>query len=121
MTSIKTNNYQFEFDPLIHTNNIRLMREEETQNAQEFYKLIKKSNATLVGFATIIDRSSKKTLKIKKKIQLMKEMTKNRELKLQQQQDEEEQKKEKSSHRKNLPVFISYQTKRPTTMSIPQA
>ena len=29
---------------------------------------IKKFNATLVGFATIIDRSSKKTLKIKKKI-----------------------------------------------------
>ena len=34
----------------------------------ECVKLIKKSNATLVGFATIIDRSSKKTLKIKKKI-----------------------------------------------------
>ena len=29
---------------------------------------IKKSNATLVGFASIIDRSSKKTLKIKKRI-----------------------------------------------------
>ena len=34
----------------------------------ECLKLIKKSNATLVGFATIIDRSSRKTLKIKKKI-----------------------------------------------------
>ena len=34
----------------------------------ECVKLIKKSNAKLMGFATIIDRSSKKTLKIKKKI-----------------------------------------------------
>ena len=34
----------------------------------ECVKLIKKSKATLVGFATIIDRSSKKTLKIRKKI-----------------------------------------------------
>ena len=31
-------------------------------------KLIKKSNAKLIGFATIIDRSSKKDLKIKKEI-----------------------------------------------------
>ena len=34
----------------------------------ECVKLIKKAKATLVGFAAIIDRSSKKTLKIKKKI-----------------------------------------------------
>jgi orotate phosphoribosyltransferase len=34
----------------------------------ECVKLIKKANASLVGFATIIDRSTKKTLKIKKKI-----------------------------------------------------
>ena len=38
------------------------------KSSMECVKLIKKSNATLVGFATIIDRSSKKTLKIKKKI-----------------------------------------------------
>ena len=31
-------------------------------------KLIKKAKASLIGFAAIIDRSSKKTLKIKKKI-----------------------------------------------------
>ena len=31
-------------------------------------KIIKKAKANLVGFAAIIDRSSKKTLKIKKKI-----------------------------------------------------
>ena len=34
----------------------------------ECVKLIKKANASLVGFATIIDRSTKKTLKIKKKL-----------------------------------------------------
>ena len=34
----------------------------------ECVKLIEKSKASLVGFASIIDRSSKKTLKIKKKI-----------------------------------------------------
>ena len=34
----------------------------------ECVKLIKKAKASLVGFAAIIDRSSKKTLKIKKKI-----------------------------------------------------
>ncbi len=38
------------------------------KSSMECLKLIKKSKATLVGFATIIDRSSKKTLKIKKKI-----------------------------------------------------
>ena len=38
------------------------------KSSMECVKLIKKSKATLVGFATIIDRSSKKTLKIKKKI-----------------------------------------------------
>ena len=38
------------------------------KSSMECVKLIKKSNARLVGFATIIDRSSKKTLKIKKKI-----------------------------------------------------
>ena len=38
------------------------------KSSMECVKLIKKFNATLVGFATIIDRSSKKTLKIKKKI-----------------------------------------------------
>ena len=37
------------------------------KSSMECVKLIKKSNARLVGFATIIDRSSKKTLKIKKK------------------------------------------------------
>ena len=34
----------------------------------ECLKLIKDAKANLVGFAAIIDRSSKKTLKIKKKI-----------------------------------------------------
>ena len=32
----------------------------------ECAKLIKKANAKLVGFASIIDRSTKRTLKIKK-------------------------------------------------------
>ena len=34
----------------------------------ECLKLVKKAKASLVGFASIIDRSSKKSLKIKKKI-----------------------------------------------------
>ena len=34
----------------------------------ECIKLIKKAQASLVGFATIIDRSTNKSLKIKKKI-----------------------------------------------------
>ena len=34
----------------------------------ECTKLIRKAQATVVGFASIIDRSEKKTLKIKKKI-----------------------------------------------------
>ena len=38
------------------------------KSSMECVKLIKKSKASLVGFATIIDRSTKKTLKIKKKI-----------------------------------------------------
>ena len=38
------------------------------KSSMECVKLIKKAKATLVGFATIIDRSSKKSLKIKKKI-----------------------------------------------------
>jgi orotate phosphoribosyltransferase len=38
------------------------------KSSMECVKLIKKSNAKLVGFASIIDRSSKKKLKIKKKI-----------------------------------------------------
>ena len=38
------------------------------KSSMECVKLIKKSKAKLVGFATIIDRSSKKTLKIKKNI-----------------------------------------------------
>ena len=38
------------------------------KSSMECVKLIKKSKASLVGFAAIIDRSSKKTLKIKKKI-----------------------------------------------------
>ena len=38
------------------------------RSSMECVKLIKKSKASLVGFASIIDRSSKKTLKIKKKI-----------------------------------------------------
>ena len=38
------------------------------KSSLECVKLIKKSNAKLLGFASIIDRSSKKTLKIKKKI-----------------------------------------------------
>jgi len=38
------------------------------RSSMECVELIKKSNASLAGFASIIDRSSKKTLKIKKKI-----------------------------------------------------
>ncbi len=38
------------------------------KSSLECAKLIKKSGATLVGFACIIDRSNKKNLKIKKKI-----------------------------------------------------
>ena len=38
------------------------------KSSMECVKLIKKAKGRLVGFATIIDRSSKKTLKIKKKI-----------------------------------------------------
>ena len=59
MTSIKTNNYQFEFEPLLHTDNIQLMREEETQNAEEFYKLMKKSNCKLrtVTFRVCFDKN----------------------------------------------------------------
>ena len=38
------------------------------KSSLECSRLIKKSNAKLVGFATIIDRSSKKNLKIKQKI-----------------------------------------------------
>ncbi len=38
------------------------------KSSMECVKLIKKANASLVGFATIIDRSNKKNLKIKKKI-----------------------------------------------------
>ena len=38
------------------------------KSSMECVKLIKKSKASLIGFASIIDRSSKKTLKIKKKI-----------------------------------------------------
>ena len=38
------------------------------KSSLECVKLIKKSNAKLIGFATIIDRSSKKDLKIKKEI-----------------------------------------------------
>ena len=34
----------------------------------ECVQLVKKAKANLVGFATIIDRSTKKNLKIKKKI-----------------------------------------------------
>ena len=37
------------------------------KSSLECVKLIKKSKAKLVGFASIIDRSSKKNLKIKKK------------------------------------------------------
>ena len=38
------------------------------KSSMECVKLIKKSKAKSIGFATIIDRSSKKSLKIKKKI-----------------------------------------------------
>ena len=38
------------------------------KSSMECVKLIKKCNASLVGFAAIIDRSNKKSLKIKKKI-----------------------------------------------------
>ena len=38
------------------------------KSSLECSKLIKKANASLVGFASIIDRSSKNSLKIKKKI-----------------------------------------------------
>ena len=38
------------------------------KSSMECVKLIKKSKASLIGFATIIDRSSKSSLKIKKRI-----------------------------------------------------
>ena len=38
------------------------------KSSMECVKLISKSKAKLIGFASIIDRSTKKTLKIKKKI-----------------------------------------------------
>jgi len=38
------------------------------KSSMECVKLIKKANAKLVGFASIIDRSNKKSLRIKKKI-----------------------------------------------------
>ena len=38
------------------------------KSSMECVKLIKRSKASIVGFATIIDRSTKKSLKIKKKI-----------------------------------------------------
>jgi len=38
------------------------------KSSMECVKLIKKSKASLIGFASIIDRSSKKSLRIKKKI-----------------------------------------------------
>ena len=38
------------------------------KSSMECVKLIKKAKAKLVGFASIIDRSNKKSLKIKKKI-----------------------------------------------------
>ena len=38
------------------------------KSSMECNKLIKRSKASLIGFATIIDRSTRKTLKIKKKI-----------------------------------------------------
>ena len=38
------------------------------KSSGECANLIKKANASLVGFASIIDRSSKKTLKLKKRI-----------------------------------------------------
>ena len=38
------------------------------KSSMECVKLIKKAKANLIGFATIIDRSTKKNLKIKKKI-----------------------------------------------------
>ena len=38
------------------------------KSSMECVQLVKKSNASIVGFATIIDRSTNKTLKIKKKI-----------------------------------------------------
>ena len=38
------------------------------KSSMECVKLIKNAKASLVGFATIIDRSTKKTLKINKKI-----------------------------------------------------
>ena len=38
------------------------------KSSMECSKLVKKANASLVGFACIIDRSTKKSLKIKKKI-----------------------------------------------------
>ena len=41
------------------------------KSSLECVKLIKKSKAKLVGFASIIDRSSKKSLKIKKKLFLI--------------------------------------------------
>ena len=60
------------------------------KSSMECVKLIKKSKAKLVGFASIIDRSSKKSLKIKKKIishlklmcQLIKKINYQKDLKL---------------------------------------
>lgn len=59
MSSIKKNDYQFEFEPLIHTENVRLMHEEENQNADEFYKVVKKSNCKLrtVTFRVRFDKN----------------------------------------------------------------
>jgi orotate phosphoribosyltransferase len=38
------------------------------KSSMECVKLVKKAKASIIGFASLIDRSSKKTLKIKKKI-----------------------------------------------------
>ena len=38
------------------------------KSSMECVKLIKKAEAKIIGFASLIDRSTKKTLKIKKKI-----------------------------------------------------
>jgi len=43
MNSIKTNGYQFEFEPLIDTENEKALQQEEYNNAVEFYNAATKT------------------------------------------------------------------------------
>jgi hypothetical protein len=47
MNSIKTNGYQFEFEPLIHTENEKALQQEEYNNAVEFYNAATKPKCKL--------------------------------------------------------------------------